>query len=214
MAHRATWPPPGGVPLCPARRARSKPLPLGQHTMSMYTQTPGLRPRAALPRLRAAPTEPAQGGGHGARRRGERPPPAADRRPPAAAAAAAAVSRAIPSPGQRRQQRQSSPSHSKQQQHLLTRRAPPPAGPACAGPPASSNLEASVLPTGPAARDLPSPKATRRRRGRPCIRTDSAGGCRSSVRLRPQVRDRGEIDEGTRATGRVSSITPSGSGRR
>ena len=67
------------------------------------------------------------------------------------------------SPGQRRQQRQSSPSPSEQQQHLLTRRAPPPAGPACAGSPVSSSLEATALPTGPAARDLPSPNATRRR---------------------------------------------------
>ncbi len=39
-------------------------------------------------------------------------------------------------------------------------------------------------------------------------------GCRSRVRLRPQVRVRGESEEGTRATGRVSSITPSGSARR
>jgi hypothetical protein len=84
-------------------------------------------------------------------------------------------SRPRPPSARRQQQRssESSPSPAKQQQPLLTRRAPPPAGPACTGRPASSSLESSDLPTGPAARDLPSPKATRRRRDRPCIRTDS-----------------------------------------
>jgi hypothetical protein len=80
VAHRATWPPPGGVPLCPARRARSRPLPLGQHTVSMNIQTPGLQPRAAFPRLRAAPTEPARGDGLETRgARTLRPRPTADR---------------------------------------------------------------------------------------------------------------------------------------
>ena len=144
VAHRATWPPPGRVPLCPARRARSRPLPLGQHTVSMYIQTLASgreqRCHACGPLQPIRPREAATGPDG---RRGSRPRPTPDRP---------------------RQQRQSSPSPSEQQLHLLTRRAPPPAGPACAGSPASSSLEASVLPTGPAARDLPSPKATRRRR--------------------------------------------------
>ncbi len=56
-------------------------------------------------------------------------------------------------------------------------------------------------------------KGAKKRRQR-WKRRDSEGGCRSSVRPKPQVRVRGERDEGTRATGSMSSFTPSGSGRR
>jgi hypothetical protein len=143
VAHCATWPPPGGVPPCPARRARSRPLPLGQHTVSMYIQTPGTRPRAALPRLRGRSNRAGPGEAAAEPDGGERAASGGLRRPPAATAAAAAVGSALPFPwsGGSSSGRPPPPPASsgssdspppplKQQQHHRTRRAPPPAGPA------------------------------------------------------------------------------------
>ena len=170
-----------------AHGARSIPLPQEQHTVSMYIQPPGLRQRTASPRLRATPAEPARG-----------PPgrlPGADwpellLPQPASpdcgsAAAAAADLLLLPQP----------PSSS----HLLPRQSSSSSGPpVTTGRHASSSLEATVLPTGPAARDLPSPKATRRRwspaehpnrlgRGPPLQRPDVASSAgRRRVRRRDQ----------------------------
>ena len=124
-------------------------------------------------------------------------------------------SRPRPTPDRPRQQRQSSPSPSSSSSIStpaelllqLIRRAPVHPR-AAALRPQSSRLDRQ--PAIFRVRRLPDGDE-----GRPCIRTDSEGGCRSSVRLGPQVRVRGEREvKGTRATGRVSSITPSGSGRR
>ncbi len=93
------------------------------------------------------------------RRLGQAPPPAAIRPPPAAAAAAAAVLLLL--------WPQAAATSS-------ARRTPPQAAPVTTGHPASSSLEASILPPGPATRHLPSPKATRRRWARPRRRRDRA----------------------------------------
>ena len=122
-----------------------------RHTVSMYIQTPAScreqRPRACGTRRSSQPRDRPGGGpaltGPSSSSR-SRPPP------PAAATAAAAVLQLLPQP----------PSSS----HLLPPQSSSSSGsPVATGSPASSSLEASVLPPGPAARYLPSPKATRRR---------------------------------------------------
>jgi hypothetical protein len=160
VAHRATRPPPGGVPLCPARRARSRPLPLSQLTVNMliqsYYKPPGLRPRAASPRLRAAPADPArEAATEPDGKRGRRPRPTADRP---------------------RQQRQSSPSPSSSSsvstpaELLLQLIRHAPVHPrAAALRPQSSRLDRQ--PAIFRVRRLPDGDE-----GRPCIRTDSEGG--------------------------------------
>ena len=119
--------------------------------MSMYIQTPAScreqRPRACGTR-RSSRSRDHPGGGPaltGPKSSSRSRPP-----PPAAATAAAAVLQLLPQP----------PSSS----HLLPPQSSSSSGsPVATGSPASSSLEASVLPPGPAARYLPSPKATRRR---------------------------------------------------
>ena len=178
-------------------------------------QTPGLRPRPALPRLRAAPTEPALGGGRGASRKGGgeaaascRPPTARSsssggsnsrqRQPHHGRAAAAAVVLLLPpasggSSGSPPPPPQSSSSISSPAELLprLVRRAPDPRR-AAASRPQSSRLDRQ-------------PAIFRVRRPpdgdgcRPCIRTDSEGGYRSSVRLGPQVRVGGEGSGGNQS---------------
>jgi hypothetical protein len=125
--------------------------------VNMHIQTPppcrGRRPRPA-----GGPTGPAHLGhlGGGPAPTGQAPPPAAIRPPPPAAAAAAVLFLL---------QTEATATSS-------ARRAPSPAAPpVTAGRPASSSLEASIFPPGPATRDLPSPKATLLRWARPCIRT-------------------------------------------
>ena len=121
------------------------------HTVSMYILTPAScreqRPRACGTR-RSSRSRDHPGGGPaltGPKSSSRSRPP-----PPAAATAAAAVLQLLPQP----------PSSS----HLLPPQSSSSSGsPVATGSPASSSLEASVLPPGPAARYLPSPKATRRR---------------------------------------------------
>ena len=232
-ARAAPWrtAPPGPRPeecLCPARRARSRPLLLGQRTVSSYIQTPGLRPRAALPRLRAAPAEPAQGGAATGPdgRRDRHPRPTADRPQQQRRQQQSAA----PSPPPARRQQQRSSSSSPGQQRRQRQSSPTPSSSSSVSTPAELPLQlirrAPVHPRAAALRPQSSrldrqPAIFRVRRlpdgdeGRPCIRTDSEGGCHSSVRLGPQVRVRREREvKGTRATGSVTSITPSGSGRR
>ena len=69
MAHRATWPPPGGVPLCPAHRARGRPLPLvstlrvsGVLTCGLHSSGPGrtVAHRATRPPPGGVPPCPAR----------------------------------------------------------------------------------------------------------------------------------------------------------
>jgi hypothetical protein len=118
VAHCATWPPPGGVPPCPARRARSRPLPLGQHTVSMCIQTPGTRPRAALPRLRGRSNRAGPGEAAAEPDGGERAASGGLRRPPAAARSNSGGSgrrQRPPLPLVRRQQQRSSSSSPGQQ---------------------------------------------------------------------------------------------------
>jgi hypothetical protein len=118
----------------------------------IYIQTPPPcqgrrpRPRAARPNQLLWTTRVA------ARRRlGQALPPAAICPPPLAAAAAAAAADVLLL------------FRSQATATSSARRAPPPAAPVTAGHPASSSLETSILPPGPATRGLPSPKATRLR---------------------------------------------------
>ena len=78
---------------------------------------------------------------------------------------------------------------------------------------ASSSLEATILPTGPAARDLPSPKATRLRWARPCIRTERGGAGRGVARPPAQCEaarrgGAGEVEERASPLRARPSATP------
>ena len=148
----------------------------------MYIQTPGLRPRAAIPRMRAAPTEPARGDGPDTRgARTLHPRPTADRlrrlrqprqlaTPSPSQAAAAAVVLLLPRPissssGRPPPPPPSSGSHSSPAELLLQRAQQALVGPRAA----ASRPQTSRLDRQPAifrVRRLPDGEGSR-----PCIRT-------------------------------------------
>jgi hypothetical protein len=153
--------------LAPARRRAALPgapragrdYAAGMHTVSMYIQTPGLRPPAAIPRMRAAPTEPARGDGPDTRgARTLHPRPTADRlrrlrqprqlaTPSPSQAAAAAVVLLLPRPissssGRPPPPPPSSGSHSSPAELLLQRAQQALVGPrAAASRPQTSRLD-------------------------------------------------------------------------